>query len=601
MMKTVFWKLLLLFIPAVQACGQAHQKNLNRVEKMQEAEKHTVVLNNHIPLIPLKNLNTKQIVSIDFGFSFQKNLDSLNLKYAPVALLKTNNYADDLSGLIDDTKFYNLLIATLPDSALLDTENIAFLKKIQSEKSLVICLFGDGKYLPYLDEIEAPIIWCNQKTAEAAELSAQILFGGRGVHNRLPDNFSDKYIKGSGFDTFPFRLAYSVPEEIGLNSDDFKEIDKIAQDAIKAQATPGAEVLVVLNGKVIFNKAYGHHTYSKERPSSVGDIYDLASITKITATTVAAMKLYEEKKLDLNAPISQYISRTQKTDKANIKIKDILLHQAGFIPFIPFHQELKPGQFSRDSTQEFSCKVADSFYVSKSFYRNVMWKKMLETPLRTPGKYVYSDLSMYYLKEVIESITSESLPNYLNANFYRSLGLNTMMFNPRNKFDKAVIVPTEEDGYFRHTLLWGYVHDQGAALAGGVAGHAGLFSNSTDLATISQMLLNKGKYGGTEYFKPQTVDLFTSRQSNVSRRGLGFDRWEPDTLKKYPSEYASNQTYGHTGYTGTCVWIDPAHNLIYIFLSNRVHPKVTNKLISMNVRSGIHNVIYKAIRKEIKQ
>jgi CubicO group peptidase (beta-lactamase class C family) len=229
-----------------------------------------------------------------------------------------------------------------------------------------------------------------------------------------------------------------------------------------------------------------------------------------------------------------------------------------------------------------------------------MWPQMLNSRLVSRGKYVYSDLSMYFMKEVLEGITHDHLDQYVLSQFYTPLGMQTAGYDPLKRFDKSRIVPTEDDNYFRHTLVHGYVHDQGAAMAGGVAGHAGLFASTNDLAILFQMILNKGIYGGARYFKPETIEQFTSRQSDVSRRGLGFDRWDPEVSKHYPSELASPQTFGHTGYTGTCIWVDPQYNLIYIFLSNRVYPKVTSKLSSLSIRPRIQDTIYEAIRKAEK-
>lgn len=598
MLKTISGILFFVQLIAIQACGQTHQQNQKWLEKVKNAEKSIVVLNNKDNFIPIKKLENLKIASVNLGFKEFPILDSILNKYEHVENVNYTDKTPNLFGVLhDDLKFYNTVIVALTDSASADTTTINFLEQLQKKKKVIIALFGAGESLKKFDNVINPLVWSSEKTAEAAHTIAQVIFGGLGTQTKLLQNFSEKYKIGSGFETFPFRLEYTVPEALGLNSNDFKEIDEIANEAINAQATPGAVVLVVKNGKVIFNKAYGYHTYENKQATSVTDIFDLASITKIAATTIDVMKLYEEQKIDLDKNLSDYVYRTKKTNKANTKIRDIMLHQAGFVPYIPFHNDLKPTDYSRDSTSGFSVKVADSFYVSKNYYKDVMLEKMIKSGLKTPGKYEYSDLSMYFMKEIVEGVSEESLPKYTQTNFYDRLGMYTTTFRPRNKFDQARIVPTEQDNYFRKTLLWGYVHDQGAALAGGVAGHAGLFSNSTDLATLFQMLLNKGTYGGIEYFKPETVAYFTNKQSAVSRRGLGFDRWDPDLSKKYPSQFASPETYGHTGYTGTCVWVDPLENLIYIFLSNRVHPSVTNKLSNMNIRPRIQDVIYKAIKK----
>jgi CubicO group peptidase (beta-lactamase class C family) len=280
-----------------------------------------------------------------------------------------------------------------------------------------------------------------------------------------------------------------------------------------------------------------------------------------------------------------------------VKVREVLLHQAGFVPYIPFFQKLTPADYRRDSSAEFPTKVADNYYLRKNYYDDVMWPQMLNGKLLTRGKYVYSDLSMYYMQEVVESVTHTPLEDYVQDAFYKPLGMQTAGFLPRNRFDKDRIIPTEDDLTFRKTLLRGYVHDQGAGMAGGVAGHAGLFASANDLGILWQMLLNRGSYGGKQYFNPETVDLFTSKQSDVSRRGLGFDRWDPETSKHYPSEFASPKTFGHTGYTGTCVWVDPEYNLVYVFLSNRVNPQVTDKLSHLSIRPRIQDVVYEAIKK----
>ena len=598
MLRVISGVVFFIQIFVLYACGQSHQENQSWLEKVIEAEKNTVILNNQNNFIPIKNLESLKIATVNFGFQEYTVFDSLLNKYQHVELV---NYTaqDSLSSLgilQDDLKFFNTIIISLSDSASKDTTIIDFIISLQHKKRVVVALFGEGESLASLNDFTGPVIWSSHKTAECAHTAAQMIFGGLGSQAKLKRDFSEKYKTGSGNETFPFRLTYTVPEALGLNVNDFAEIDKIASEAISEKATPGAVVLVAKDGKVIFNKAYGYHTYENIQPTKVNDIFDLASITKIAATTVDVMKLYEAQQLDLEKSLSDYIYSTIRTNKANTKVKDVMLHQAGFVPFIPFYNDLKPADFSRDSSASFSTKVADSFYISKDYYKKVMLDRMIKSGLKTPGKYEYSDLSMYFMKEIVEGISEETLPKFTQTNFYDKLGMYTTTFNPRNKFDKNRIVPTEQDNYFRKTLLWGYVHDQGAAMAGGIAGHAGLFSNSTDLATMFQMLLNKGSYGGVAYFKPETVDFFTQKQSAVSRRGLGFDRWEPDLTKKYPSQFASTETYGHTGYTGTCVWVDPAEKLIYIFLSNRVHPSVSNKLSTMNIRPRIQDVIYKAIK-----
>ena len=332
-------------------------------------------------------------------------------------------------------------------------------------------------------------------------------------------------------------------------------------------------------------------------PTKVSDIFDLASVTKTSATTMAVMRLLEQNKLKLDTNVGAYIPKARKTDKNDISVREVLLHQAGFVPYIPFYRRLTAADHSRDSSYAFPVKVADGYFLRRDYFKEVMWPEMLNVPVKTRGKYVYSDLSMYYMKEIVERQSGEPLNHYVATQFYQPLGMYTAGFNPRYRFEKDKIVPTERDTAFRDTLLQGYVHDQGAAMVNGVSGHAGLFASANDLGILYQMVLNRGTYGGIRYFKPETIDMFTSRQSDVSRRGLGFDRWDPKPGSEYPSKLASPQTFGHTGYTGIGVWADPKYNLIYIFLSNRVHPSVDTKLYTLNIRSRIQDVVYEAIRK----
>lgn len=600
--KMINKTLVAFFLTAITsyfACGQEHQKNQKWVANFKELEKITVVLNNELEVLPLKDLEKKKIAAVDLGFGHHLVFDSLLNKYSRVDHFNASVYQDfnRFSNLIDDLKFYNTVILCLSDISVFNPEVMRFIKEMEGQKQVIMVVFGDGKSLIQLDAITSPLIWCPQHTDDGANFAAQLIFGGVGTQARMPKTYTKIYEAGKGFTIVSTRLKYTLPEEVGINSDDLKQIDSIAAQGIQEKAAPGMVVYVAKNGKVIFNKAYGSPTYNQTSVERVDDIFDLASMTKTSATTLEVMRLFEQGKLNLDTTISTYLARTRQTDKQGIKVKEIMLHQAGFIPFIPFYNAIKPSDFSRDSTETYNVKVADSFFMKKNYYKDVMWKQMLESPVKTRGQYVYSDLSMYFMQEIIETISKEPLANYVKQNFYDQLGMYTTGFNPRYRFTKSRIIPTEDDSFFRKTLLWGYVHDQGAAMVGGVAGHAGLFSDASDLGILYQMLLNKGIYGGKRFFKASTVDLFTARQSEVSRRGLGFDRSDPDPSKEYPSKLASSQTFGHTGYTGTCVWVDPKDELVYIFLSNRVNPQVSNKLSSLNIRPRIQDVIYKAIEK----
>jgi CubicO group peptidase (beta-lactamase class C family) len=579
------------------ACAQEHTANEKKLAIANAIANTTVLLNNQDGVIPLKSLEKKNIASVSLSFAYSTVFDSLANKYDKITSFSADSYKDsvNLNDLEDDLKYFNTILITIDDQNVSKAKYINFINSISKNKQVIISFFGNGPGLKSFDLLKSPIVWTGQNNIDAAAIVPQYIFGGIAASKKLTTAYSARYTIGSGFTTMATRLKYTVPEDAGLNSNNLKEIDAIAAEAIAQKATPGLVVLVAKDGKVIFNKAYGTHTYDTNVPDKVTDIFDLASVTKVTATTPAVMRLFEEGKLKLDTNIGAYIPKARTTPMNNIQVREVMLHQAGFIPYIPFHDYVKTGDYSRDSSAAYPTKVADNYYIKKGFFKDFMWPKMLNSPIKTRGKYVYSDISMYVMKDIVEHISEEPLNQYTYENFYKPLGMQTAGFLPRNRFKPEQIIPTEMDTYFRKTLLVGYVHDQGAALAGGVSGHAGLFSSANDLAIIYQMLLNRGTYGGVEYFKNSTVDMFTSKQSNVSRRGLGFDRWDPDSTKHYPSELASPQTYGHTGYTGTCVWVDPSRGLVYVFLSNRVNPTVTDKLSNLKIRGRIQDVVNKAI------
>ncbi len=583
----------------VTACAQDHKQNQSRLNKINEVVKSTVLLNNYKKLIPIVGLADRRFVSINLGYSNQIGFDSLLNKYAPVVTLNAAKYADSttLNDLEDDVKFYSTVIVALNSEMARNGKYINFVESLAKSKEVIVALFGDGSALSSFDQINAPLVWSAEDNEEAALAVPQFIFGGIAAKQMLAKTYSAKYAKGTGYLTNATRLKYTVPEDADVNSNDLKEIDDIVNEGIAKKASPGMVVLVAKDGKVIYNKAFGYHTYDNVQADKVTDIFDLASVTKTTATTPSVMRLVEQQKLKLDTNVGYYIAKARTSPMNNINVREVMLHQAGFIPYIPFHNYIKEGDYSRDSSAAYPTKVADNYYIKKGVFNDFMWPKMLNSPIKTRGSYVYSDISMYVMQDIVEHISEMPEDQYVQEQFYKPLGMQTAGYLPRNRFSKDRIVPTEDDKVFRKTLLEGYVHDQGAALKGGVAGHAGLFGSANDLAIYNQMLLNKGTYGGEQYFTPQTVEMFTTKQSNVSRRGLGFDRHDPDLTKKYPSELASPETYGHTGYTGIGVWTDPSRNMIYIILTNRVHPTVSEMLGRLNIRPRIQDVVNRAIDK----
>lgn len=603
MRKSNWWICTLVlsgFILVQSACaqnppfsGQAY------VNEEKQVEKATVLFNNDQQLVPLSDLGELRIASIHFTYQYTTSFDSLLNKYADVQTFNGADYTSvkTLGELSFDTKIFNTLIVQLADADLDNPQIIGFINDSKKIKNVVVAFFGSGKNLSKLNSVDAPVIWCSRPSEVAAFYSAQAIFGGVPITQNVSATYSPKYKANSGFITKKIRLQYTVPEEAGMQAANLGDIDKIANEAISAKATPGCVVLVARNGKVIFNKAYGYHTYDNVLPDKLNDIFDLASVTKVSATTMEAMRVYEEGRLNLDSTIGTYIPMARKSNKSTLTIRELLEHQSGLIPDIPTYEKLKPTDISTDSSEAYPHKIVDHYFLRKDYFKDVMWADILNSPVRTRGQYVYSDLSMVVMQQILETITATPLNFYVQQNFYNPLGMQNAGFLPLDRFPRTRIIPTEDDQVFRRTLLIGYVHDPTAALLSGVSGNAGLFASANDLAILYQMILDKGSYGGVQYFKPSTVDLFTAKQSAVSRRGLGFDRWDPITDRHYPSKLASDQTFGHTGYTGTCFWVDPKYGLVYIFLSNRVNPKVSDKLSSMQIRGRIQDVVYQAINK----
>lgn len=588
------------FIFVHSACGQnpPFSGKAYVTEENLDAQS-TYLLNNAAYSVPIQNLDQAKIASIHFSNIYAAEFDSLANKYAKVTSFKGSDYigVKDLDDLSADLKWYNTLLVQLNDADLENTPLIDFINTNQKIKTVIVVLFGSSDALAKLSNPAVTVIWAERVSPVSAFYGAEALFGGVAITQKLGKDVSALYRRGMGFSTSQIRLQYTVPEAVGINSNNLAGIDNIAAEAILNQATPGCVVLVAKDGKVIFNKAYGYHTYAKTIPDKLTDIFDLASMTKISATTMEAMLLYDQGKLNLDATAGDYLPDTRKTNKKDLHIREILAHQAGLIPDIPTLEAIKPADHSTDSSAAYPTKVNENYYLRKDYFKEVMWPKMLNSPLKTRGQYVYSDLSMCFMQQIVETLTSIPENVYVRQQLYKPLGMQTAGFLPLHRFPADQIIPAEDDPVYRHALLNGYVHDPTAALMGGVAGHAGLFANANDMAILYQMMLNRGTYGGTQYIKPETVDLFTAQQSAISRRGLGFDRWDPDTARHYPSKLSTPQTYGHTGFTGTCVWVDPKYNLVYIFLSNRVNPVVSNKLGNLNIRPRIHDVVYDAIGK----
>jgi len=480
-----------------------------------------------------------------------------------------------------------------------------FINALQSQLTTVTFVFGNPYAIKNIEATSANLIACYEDD-EITQIAAADIFQGKiSPKGKLPVTVSPELPYGTGI-TIDNQFPVARPEVVGLLSEVVNKIDSIATDAIVKKATPGCVVLVAKDGKVAFNRAYGYTTFDSSQTVTTDMLYDLASVTKISATNMAVMKLYEEGKLDLEKTLGDYLMMVKGTNKENLKIRNVLLHQAGLVGWIPFYEETldrqgKPKEFIYSTTQSdsFSIRVAENLYMANS-YVDTMYKRMLNSKLG-PQKYEYSDLDFIFLGKVIEAITGQPLEDYVKQTFYEPLQMTTTTFKPRQFFPLDQIVPTVKENNFRQQLLQGDVHDMAAAMFGGVAGHAGLFSNAYDLAKLYQMLLNGGEMNGVRYLQKSTIDMFTAYNSNISRRGLGFDKPEKDNRTRsnpYPAANAPLTSFGHTGFTGICVWADPTNNLVYIFLSNRVAADKgdDNTLQKMKVRAKIQDVIYEAMK-----
>lgn len=587
--------ILLAFTLLNSACGQA--PGLDYVKEEQKVLKSLVLLNNEKFIVPIRNLETQKIAHVYFGDKYATQFDSLLNKYSKVVAFNGSNYKPNFTKLNQDLKLFSTVIIQVNDGDLDNPLVLNFIKATQPIKDVVVAYNGKEQGIIKLNDVTAPVIWATETSQISAEITAQAVFGGVAISNKLAANHSLRYRKGMGFSTEKTRLQYTVPESVGINANNLKDIDDLAKEAIVQRGTPGLVVLVAKDGKVIFNKAYGSHTYDKTMPDKIDDIFDLASMTKISATTMETMQLVDQGKLNIESTVSDYLPITKNTNKADLKVRELLEHQAGLIPDIPTVEAVKPADHSVDSSAAFPTKVNQGYYLRKDYFKDVMWPTMINSPVRTRGQYVYSDLSMVFMQQIDETLTAMPENEYVQKNLYDPLGMQAAGFLPLYRFPVNRIPPTENDQKYRHALLDGYVHDPTAALMGGVAGHAGLFATANDIAILFEMMRNRGSYGGVQYIKPEAVDQFTAKQSNVSRRGLGFDRWDPMTSNHYPSQYASSDTYGHTGFTGTCVWVDPKAGLVYVLLSNRVYPDVSSKFNSLSIRPRIQDVIYQAISK----
>ena len=489
----------------------------------------------------------------------------------------------------------------------LGSQIMTVIQTLADVKPVILVLFGHPYLLSSLSGLDhiAGVIVAYQDGIAPQEATAQMIFGSLPFKGKLPVSALAQFPVNTGLTTVPDgKITYVAPEELGIDLDTLRRIDSVIRQAIGEKVFPGCQVLAMKDGKVFYDKCFGYHTYDHDRMVRPTDLYDLASLTKPMATTLAVMKLYQEDRIDIDRMLGEYLPYLRGTDKSPVIVRELMAHQARFVPWIPFYRSvLKDGQpdttvFRHEFSEEFPDRVCEGLYIRRD-YSYVIFDSIVQSRLLNRQSYKYSDLGFYFLFQIIENVTNIPMEDYVRRNFYEPLELTTMTFRPRERFPLTRIVPTEFDREFRHCLVHGDVHDQGAAMLGGVSGHAGLFSNADDLAVILQMLLQKGEYGGKRYLDAKIVEEFTRYQFplNNNRRGLGFDKPETDRRTNGPAcPSTSGSSYGHSGFTGTYIWADPENNLAYVFLSNRVYPDASNnKLIDQQLRTKIHELFYHSL------
>lgn len=582
-------------------------------------EASLTVLRNQSDLVPLQRLDTLKIAVLSVGGDnhnqFQKTLGlyseiaNFNISYEA-----TTAEFDDLEKSLST---FNLVIIGIHDDSKypkntmkISAEVQSFLRLISERKKIILTFFKNPYALDNMEVAESvsSLILTYQDSKNSKDLAAQLIFGGIGANGKLPVSIGDKYKEGDGLNVSGgLRFKYTLPEEVHMDSDLLnKKIDSFMQEALAMRATPGGQILVARDQKVVFHKAYGYQSYTDTTKVNLTDLYDLASVTKISSALPALMKLKDEEKFNLESELDAYLPYFKNSNKTGVSMREILAHQAGFKSWIAYWKTTlrKNGTYKwktikKDSSRRFPIKIADNMWLFKD-YKKEIFKQIKKSELEKEKKYLYSGLLFYLLPNVVEKISHEEFTGYLDANFYTPLGAGTLTYNPNLKFKLNRIIPTESDFFFRKSAIRGSVHDEGAIMMSGISANAGLFSNANDLAKLMQMYLNKGSYGGKQFVTTATIGEFTKYQfpENRNRRGLGFDK--PSLGERLPNGNtaisASDASYGHTGFTGTMVWMDPETKLLYVFLSNRVHPTRDNTILyKLNTRTNIQQVLYDAI------
>jgi beta-N-acetylhexosaminidase len=582
------------------------------------------VAKDHHGLLPIRDLDSLRIASLVIGDAIDNTFQKALQRYTTVSTFRCEKTLKpaEMQALLKQLEPFDRVIVSVHGTTWrvnkdfgIPQGSLDVVRELAGRRKTIFALFANPYRLSkaYGTSFLATTVVGYEETDDTQEVMAEVIFGARPANGRLPVTASAFYAVGDGVEVAALgRATHTWPEALGMRSSDLRRIDSIVRAGIEGKAYPGAQVLVAVDGQVVVDRVYGHQRYDGKRPVRRDDIYDLASITKVASTTLALMKLVDDGKIDLDKRLGTYLPEIEKSHPTHgrMHLRDILTHQAGLKAWMPFQNRLmkdgkfKPGAVSDSATVTHPVRVADGLYVQQA-HADSMLQWVLDTPLGKSGDYVYSDMGYYLLQEVIERSTGMPLDRYVTEQFYLPLGATTLGYLPWQRFPLERIAPTEDDKLFRKRLVHGDVHDPGAAMRGGVAGHAGLFSSANDLAKVMQMLVNGGTYGGRRYLSEAVIQEFTKCQfckpdGSGNRRALGFDR--PTRSGKGPTcECVSYASFGHTGFTGTMAWADPESRVVYIFLSNRVHPSAErNKLVELGIRTKVQEVVHDAVAARIR-
>ena len=602
--------------PSMAGLQKDLHRDIDRRLMFEIYEKAITLLQNQNDIIPFKRLDTLKPVLIEIGKSEGPEFFNRLNDYMPVQRLSIPEDAasDQIEELLQQSNRYNLAIIALhrPGEKPFRTKNWSssaknMAERLQQRMTTVLVHFSLPYHLLSLGNIKKhkAILQAFQDVPASRDMAAQALFGGIGLNGRLPVSLPGLFSEGSGIDTKGgLRLRYAEPEDVGINSEDLLPLDAFMAESIKNGHFPGAQILAAKNGTVFLQKSFGHLDYVENTPTTNSHLFDLASITKVAGCLPQLMRLVDEGKLDLNQTLGFYLPELASSNKAPLVLRDILSHQARLMAWIPFYKKtldngsLKTDFYRYQPEPGFELPVAKNLFCLNSLPDSILlWA--IESPLLPEKKYLYSDLGYYFLTRIVERLSENKNLEYLHRQkIALPLGAHSLTFNPSLYLSDTMVAPTENDLVFRKQLIRGFVHDQGAAMCGGVAGHAGLFSTANDLAKLIQMFLNMGEYGGERFIQDSTLKEFVKCQfcKDGNRRAIGFDKPSPDGNGGTACDCVSYLSFGHSGFTGTLVWADPLHNLLFIFLSNRVYPDAENNgIIKEEIRAKAQQIVYHAI------